>query len=247
MILSVVLNSFFRGLSAFLTLASIQAFGASFVFVPCAVPIYSISSSNLGNANSPIVCPQFDESLGHLFKANFVHLQSSPSLGTITGMNNATTPSLLTGIGIALQTRVGPLFGGRTTIFSAGSTSGVPVFLPGETRTASFSIDLNDSSIQSPPGFDLSPYIGSGTFQVPVGPFTWRNISGDGIDVLSWQLQANLGLISMVYEYDAVPEPSASTLVGTGLGLAIAGLNLAKRYRVRRSKSTSRAESSAGL
>ena len=66
---------------------------------------------------------------------------------------------------------------------------------------------------------DITPYIGLGTFSVNVGSTLYTNVATTGGAIFGPTLPTagtNLGIVTVTYDYTAIPEPSSMALVGLG-------------------------------
>jgi hypothetical protein len=182
-----------------------------------------------------VTLPLFDPILGTLTKVTLT-LDASTSAGTISFDNESGVPTTLTlGIGAevnatapsALTITAVPLQLGNGSV--TGDDDGAADFIGADSFsvTGGSGSDSDTASITTPAL--LLPYIGVGTFDVYVESelSTFLSTSG-GFGPLDANAGVTSGLVTVTYEYTAVPEASTLAMVG------LAGLSLATVYRRRK-------------
>jgi hypothetical protein len=177
--------------------------------------------------NGSLVCPQFN---GLNLQNIAITIDGSIS-GSITLTNNASITE--TGSGTtSSQFMVGPLSGFAiasplfAAMFTTGSqslTAGQNKTFPGLTGTGSATI--TDTSV-------FAPYLGAGSFNIPILTSSMLDITGGGGNFAGSQTTTGSATASITYTFGSTTTPEVSTPVYlvTGLGAILIGLLRRRPY-----------------
>lgn len=180
--------------------------------------------------------PKFDPALGTLTQVT-LQLDASTSAGSITFDNeSAVSTDVTLGIGAtvtasapsAVAITVVPVQSGSTPVGSPVSADddGAPDFLGADAFTVSGGAGADSDSDSSADALVLAAYTASffgETFDTLIDAVLYTNLSASGgFGPLDAQAGITSGLITVTYDYVAVPEP-ASIVLG-GLGACALGL-----------------------
>jgi hypothetical protein len=151
-------------------------------------------------------------------------------MGSITLTNNST--ALQTGSGAtSSQFSAGSLIGFALAgpLFTTTFTTGSQTLEPSATQTFSSLSGSGTAMITNTTNF--APYIGSGTFTIPVSTLSQFSVVGGGGNFAGSQSTEATANALVTYTYDQIsttPEPGTAVLTG-GAALLILGLVLRRR------------------
>jgi hypothetical protein len=193
-----------------------------FSSVASAIPLVVNCSTISGptELNTNIVCPQFNLGGGAVLTSIDIAVSGGIS-GSITLTNNGGSSATVSGA-TSSQFNYGPLagFGFANPIYIPGFSTGPQTVLAGQTQVFS---GLTSGTLNGSLGSDttiFAPYIGVGSFNIPVSTLTGLTILGGGGNIASASATSANGTAVVTYNYDfvtAAPEPATLSLLGLGL------------------------------